>query len=124
VPYLDGMADAYAAADLVVCRGGASSLAEVTACGIPAIVVPYPHHADRHQYANARVLEAAGAGIMVENRDAVAVLPSLAHNIMEDADRRRAMAAASRTLGRPDAAKAVASEILRVMGPESAVPRP
>lgn len=114
VPYIEGMADAYAISDLVICRGGASSIAEVTACGLPAIIVPYPHHADRHQCENARVLEAAGAGFMVENREAVATLPNLAQSLITDGERRRRMAEASHCLGRPDAAEAVAKQVLRI----------
>jgi UDP-N-acetylglucosamine--N-acetylmuramyl-(pentapeptide) pyrophosphoryl-undecaprenol N-acetylglucosamine transferase len=113
VPYIEGMTDAYAIADLVICRGGASSIAEVTACGLPAIIVPYPHHADRHQYENGKVLETAGAGFMVENREAVATLPNLAQSLITDGERRRRMADASRRLGRPDAAEAVAKQVLR-----------
>jgi UDP-N-acetylglucosamine--N-acetylmuramyl-(pentapeptide) pyrophosphoryl-undecaprenol N-acetylglucosamine transferase len=112
VPYIEGMADAYALADLVICRGGASSIAEVTACGLPAIIVPYPYHSDRHQYANAKVLEDAGAGVTVENRDAVATLPNLVQYLITDGERRRRMAESSRRLGRPDAADAVARRIL------------
>jgi UDP-N-acetylglucosamine--N-acetylmuramyl-(pentapeptide) pyrophosphoryl-undecaprenol N-acetylglucosamine transferase len=116
VPYVESMEDAYAAADLIVCRGGASSLSELAACGKPAVIVPYPHHADRHQIVNARVMQEAGAAIMVENRDAAAVLPGLVMKLMADSDRRRRMAEASRIMGRPHASEAVASEILRILG--------
>ena len=115
VPYIDGMADAYAAADLVVCRGGASSIAEVTACGKPGIYVPYPHHADRHQEVNALAVEAAGAGLMVLNGDAVAALPGLVVSLMGDAERCRRTAAASRAFGKPDAAEAIAKVTLSIL---------
>lgn len=57
------------AADVVVCRGGGTTVAELMAAGRPAVVVPYPHHKDQQQLHNARVLEAAGAAIVVEERD-------------------------------------------------------
>jgi UDP-N-acetylglucosamine--N-acetylmuramyl-(pentapeptide) pyrophosphoryl-undecaprenol N-acetylglucosamine transferase len=116
VPYIEGMADAYAAADLIVCRGGASSIAEATACGLPAIIVPYPHHADRHQILNALALEAAGGGIMMENREAVAALPGRALSLITDKERLAKMAQASRRMGRPDAARSVAETIFKVFG--------
>lgn len=69
VAYLDDPADAYACADVVLARAGASTVAELVALGLPAILVPYPHHADDHQVANARALEHAGAAIVLEDRD-------------------------------------------------------
>src|SRR5204863_1619932 len=61
-PFITDMAGAYATADVVISRAGAMSCAEVTAVGLPAILVPYPHAADDHQRRNAEVLVAAGAG--------------------------------------------------------------
>lgn len=61
VPYIEDMAEAYDWADLVVCRAGASTVAELAVAGLPAILVPYPWAVDDHQRANARVLEEAGA---------------------------------------------------------------
>jgi UDP-N-acetylglucosamine--N-acetylmuramyl-(pentapeptide) pyrophosphoryl-undecaprenol N-acetylglucosamine transferase len=112
VPYIEGMGDAYAVADLVVCRGGATSIVEAAACGKPMLIVPYPHHTDRHQYLNAEVAESAGAGIMVENAEAVTRLPGLVPSLMADGERRARMAEASRQLGKPDAAQALADVIV------------
>ena len=64
-PYLDDPADAFAAADLVLARAGASTLAELIALGLPSILVPYPHAAEDHQSENARALEAAGAAVAI-----------------------------------------------------------
>src|SRR5256886_15157150 len=69
VPYIEDMGDAYACADLVVCRAGAGTLAEVTANGLPAIAVPYPYAAGGHQDANAPLLEAARAAMVVPDRE-------------------------------------------------------
>ncbi|MGQ0549584.1 MAG: undecaprenyldiphospho-muramoylpentapeptide beta-N-acetylglucosaminyltransferase [Armatimonadota bacterium] len=108
VPFLDPIGDAYACADLVLCRGGASTLAEVTAWGLPAVVVPYPH-AGRHQEDNAAVLVRAGAAVRLGDGDLDGT--ALVHAIsalLEDRARRTAMSAASRSLGRPNAADVLA----------------
>ena len=66
--YLDEMADAYAAADLVLARAGASTLSELAALGKPAILIPYPYAAQRHQARNAQRFEAAGAAVVLTDR--------------------------------------------------------
>jgi UDP-N-acetylglucosamine--N-acetylmuramyl-(pentapeptide) pyrophosphoryl-undecaprenol N-acetylglucosamine transferase len=77
--YLDDMASAYAAADVVVCRSGASTLAELAAQSKTAILVPYPHAAADHQDANARVFERAGVAVRIAETDLAAKLgPALA----------------------------------------------
>ena len=105
------MLTALAAADLVVGRAGSSTLAEVTALGLPIVVVPYPHAAG-HQKANARQLVEAGAGRLVDDAafDAAALLE--AARLLEDPAAHLAMSAASRDLGRPGAADAVADLVL------------
>jgi UDP-N-acetylglucosamine--N-acetylmuramyl-(pentapeptide) pyrophosphoryl-undecaprenol N-acetylglucosamine transferase len=105
------MLSALAAADLVVGRAGSSTLAEVTALGLPMVVVPYPHAAG-HQRANARQLVEAGAARLVEDAafDADALLDAAA--VLEDPAAHLAMSAAARSLGRPGAADAVADLVL------------
>lgn len=103
---------ALAAADIVIARAGASTLAELTALGKPAILLPYPYHRDRHQHANARVLVDAGAAIMVEDyrsADANAGPLLAALTRLADADARKRMAQAAATLGRLNAAETVAA---------------
>ncbi|HEX8938975.1 MAG TPA: UDP-N-acetylglucosamine--N-acetylmuramyl-(pentapeptide) pyrophosphoryl-undecaprenol N-acetylglucosamine transferase [Candidatus Limnocylindrales bacterium] len=102
---------ALAAADLVVGRAGASTLAEVAAFGLPMIVVPYPHAAG-HQRANARALVEAGAARLVadEEFDAEALLAAAA--ILDDPRLHATMSAAARSLARPGAADAVAALVL------------
>jgi len=107
-PFLrDEMLSALAAADLVVGRAGSSTLAEVTALGLPMVVVPYPHAAG-HQRANARALVEAGGARLIEDDafDAEALLD--AARILEDPELHLRMSAASRALGRPGAGHAVA----------------
>lgn len=67
-PFLDPLERAYRAADLVICRGGGMTIAEVTAFGLPAVVVPYPHHKDMHQYANALEVREAGGAVILEEK--------------------------------------------------------
>lgn len=111
-PFLrEDMLTALAAADLVVGRAGASTLAEVSAMGLPMVVVPYPHAAG-HQRANAQELVAAGAALLIDDDafDADALLDAAA--ILESPDRHVAMSAAARELGRPAAADAVADLVI------------
>lgn len=102
---------ALAAADVVVSRAGASTLAELTALGLPAVLLPYPYHRDRHQHANARVLVDAGAALLVEDRrdaqlDCGPVLEALER--LTEPSTREKMGGAARQLGRADAAERVA----------------
>ena len=111
-PFLrEEMLSALAAADLVIGRAGSSTLAEVTALGLPMVVVPYPHAAG-HQRANARALVEAGAARLVEDEafDAAALLDAV--GILEDPSTHAAMSAAARSLGRPAAAEVVADLVL------------
>ena len=111
-PFLrEGMVTALAAADLVVGRAGSSTLAEVTAFGLPMVVVPY-RFAGGHQHANAEALVAAGAARIVEDEafDGPALLA--AATILDDPTTYATMSAAARGLGRPAAADAVAELLL------------
>lgn len=118
VGYIENVADAYACADLVVCRAGASTLAEVTACGLPCIAVPYPFAAEGHQEANARLHERAGAAAVVLDRELSGErLAELIGRLSDAPAALQAMAAASRQLGRPEAASRVA-ELVRAAAKE------
>ncbi len=113
MPYLHEVADALAAADLAVVRAGAMTVSELLARGLPAIVVPSPNVANNHQEANARVLQRAGAAMVI--RDARLTGPGLAaavEELLDDPQRRARMAEAARVLGRPDAGDLIAREIL------------
>jgi UDP-N-acetylglucosamine--N-acetylmuramyl-(pentapeptide) pyrophosphoryl-undecaprenol N-acetylglucosamine transferase len=69
VPYLPDPANAYAAADVVIARAGASTLAEIATTGTPSILIPYPHASDDHQSANAAVFAEAGAAVVIADRE-------------------------------------------------------
>ncbi len=115
--FIDDMGAAYHAADLVVCRAGATTVAELTALGKPAILVPYPFAADDHQRANASVLAARGAGILILDRElSGAGLAQTIIGLACDRARLAAMADAARRLGVPDAAARVAATCRAVVG--------
>jgi UDP-N-acetylglucosamine--N-acetylmuramyl-(pentapeptide) pyrophosphoryl-undecaprenol N-acetylglucosamine transferase len=111
-PFLtDRMADALVAADLVIGRAGSSTCAELTAVGVPSILVPYPF-AGAHQRYNASYLADEGAAIVVPDEQLTADRLVAEVTSLLDDGRREAMANAARRLGRPDAARALADELL------------
>lgn len=118
VEFIDDMADAYAAADLVVCRAGATSIAELTALGLPSVLVPYPHATGDHQTHNARGLQRAGAAVVIaDDQLDGASLVAAAEPLLRDPARYAAMATSAAVFGRPDAAANVARLVREVMDP-------
>ncbi len=117
IGFLDRMEDAYAAADFVLGRAGCSTVAELTALGLPAVLVPYPHHGDKHQYANAGVLARAGAAVVIPQARLTGMrLAGALAELAKDHDCRRRMAACALRMGRPGAAGAVATELTAMAG--------
>ncbi len=121
--FTDYMFDALAAADLVVSRAGASTLAEITALGKPSVLMPYPFHKDMHQLANARCLVSAPTGaaarIVHDAVDASVNGPALREAIeplMTDARKRGIMSEAAERLGRGNAAQRVADDLAILAG--------
>jgi UDP-N-acetylglucosamine--N-acetylmuramyl-(pentapeptide) pyrophosphoryl-undecaprenol N-acetylglucosamine transferase len=111
--YEPSLADALAACDLVLARAG-GSIFELAAAGRPAILVPYPHAAARHQHANAEWMSSAGAAIVIDEVDLDPPrLSGAVGELLGDPARLERMATASRGLARPDAADRVAEEVLR-----------
>ncbi len=116
--FCDQMPAAYAIADLVLARSGASSLTEIAIAGHPSILVPYPFAADDHQTRNAEVFASAGAAVLVQERDLDAEkLASLATSILEDLPTYKRMAKAVRALAVPDAADRVCAAIEATLSP-------
>lgn len=111
-PFLYNMPDVLAATSLVVGRAGASTLAELTALGIPSILIPSPYVTNNHQEANGRWLEEQGAGRMILEKELTGEgLWNVIHEITDDSGRRRGMSEAARKLGRPDAAEVIVDEL-------------
>lgn len=109
VPYMDRMPVALAAADLAVFRAGAIGLAELTARGIPSILIPYPYATANHQLYNAKALETAGAAQVIENHELTGkLLVERTEKLRQAPQVLAQMAIASRRLGRPDAADTIA----------------
>ena len=120
--FVDDMPQRMAAADLVVCRAGATTLAEITAAGRPAILVPYPYAADDHQRHNAEVLQATGAAVVIRDVDLSGpTLVAAVRALTRDRAQLTAMGRSARALGRPEATAAivgVASLLLAGRPPE------
>lgn len=115
--FIDDMPQAYAWADLVVCRAGASTVAELAAAGCAALLVPYPHAVDDHQTRNGEYLVRAGAARLVQecNLDAES-LAALLHDLLADRAQLARMAEAARAIAWRDAAERIASECLSLAG--------
>lgn len=118
VPYLAPIAEAYAAADLALVRGGMMGTSELCAWGIPMIIVPLPAAANDHQSANARVLAAAGAALHLAQRDlGVESLSAAIGGLVDHPLALTAMAAAAQSRGRPDAAHKIAARVAAYLSP-------
>jgi UDP-N-acetylglucosamine--N-acetylmuramyl-(pentapeptide) pyrophosphoryl-undecaprenol N-acetylglucosamine transferase len=106
------MADLYAAADLVVCRGGGCTVAELIATGRAAVIVPYPHHKDRQQLHNAKVLERVGAAQIIEqNAFDEAAVRTLFRDLLGDPARLGRMGQAAASLQDEDASARIAVDV-------------
>jgi UDP-N-acetylglucosamine--N-acetylmuramyl-(pentapeptide) pyrophosphoryl-undecaprenol N-acetylglucosamine transferase len=119
-PFLHDMAEHYRWADLVLCRAGASTLAELTTCGKPAILVPYPYAADDHQRHNAMALQRQGAAQVILDADLTgARLYEVLEPLLWKPEFLRQQAAHSHRLGRPQAADAIVTTCLQLLGSPS-----
>ncbi|MBR5914571.1 MAG: undecaprenyldiphospho-muramoylpentapeptide beta-N-acetylglucosaminyltransferase [Selenomonadaceae bacterium] len=113
VPYLYNMPQAMAMADLAIFRAGATGLAELTARGVPSILIPYPYAAENHQEFNAMELVKVGAARMILNKDLNAeILSAQIDELLKNPDELQKMSAASLSIGRPQAADEIADLIL------------
>jgi UDP-N-acetylglucosamine--N-acetylmuramyl-(pentapeptide) pyrophosphoryl-undecaprenol N-acetylglucosamine transferase len=114
-PFIQDMKEVYQQATLLISRAGATTLAEITACGKPAILIPFPYAAGGHQEQNARALETAGAALVIRQDDLSGpFLAQLILDLLMDPIRLERMSKASRQLGRPDAAEKIVETCLEL----------
>jgi UDP-N-acetylglucosamine--N-acetylmuramyl-(pentapeptide) pyrophosphoryl-undecaprenol N-acetylglucosamine transferase len=110
MPFIEDMAAAYAWADLIVCRAGALTIAEVAAAGVASILIPFPHAVDDHQTANAHYLADNGAAVLVQQRDLDPYkLAQLLQALLADKAQLLQMAQRARHLAKPQATAQVAA---------------
>ncbi len=117
--FIDRMEYAYAAADLVLCRSGATTLAELTRLGKPAVLVPYPHAAANHQELNGQTMVESGAAVMIKDIDLDAKALSTLKEILLNNATRSIMGEKSLRLGKPNAGKEIAQKILALSSSNS-----
>lgn len=113
--FIDRMELAYAAADIVMCRAGATTLAELTRLGKPAILVPYPHAAANHQVINAQKLVDAGAAEVILDKEVQSAVKEKILRLISDNGAQKSMSENSITLGKPEAGKEIAQKILALV---------
>ncbi len=114
LPFIDNMAEAYRRADLIVCRAGATTIAEVTACGKPCIFIPYPFAVDDHQRRNAEALLNEGAGFMILDRELSGEsLARLITDLMDAPAKLEETGRNAKRLARIDAAQVIVTEMIR-----------
>jgi UDP-N-acetylglucosamine--N-acetylmuramyl-(pentapeptide) pyrophosphoryl-undecaprenol N-acetylglucosamine transferase len=128
VPFLGDMPVALAASDLAVCRAGGTSLAELAAAGVPAVLLPYPHATDDHQAANARHFAAGGGCVTIDEREVAGRLDDQLADMLcflfANDDLRERMSAAMHELARPNAAEDVAELIWSIVSSRSIAAEP
>ena len=112
VPFINDMASAYALSDLVVCRSGALTLSELTACGKPSILIPFAAAAGNHQLKNAIALEKNKAAVIIEEKDmSTQILLSTINNLINNDATLKKMSKASKNLGNPHATKTIVDSL-------------
>ena len=108
LPFVYRMSDAYAVADMIICRAGATTLSEIASIGKAAVLVPYPHAASNHQEFNARKLEDMGAAKVILDRHLTGEVAARAiRELYDHPEKRREMQKASKAFGRSDAAEKI-----------------
>ena len=112
VPFINDMPQQLGQADLVIARSGASTVAELTCAGKPAIFIPYPHHGDRQQYANAEFCAKAGGAVVLDEKDGLEHIASTMQGFLASRPDLPGMAKAMKSLGMPKAAWALADVVL------------
>ncbi|MBT4318916.1 MAG: undecaprenyldiphospho-muramoylpentapeptide beta-N-acetylglucosaminyltransferase [Candidatus Marinimicrobia bacterium] len=116
IPFINNMANAYAASDLVISRAGAITCSELTVCGKPSILIPFPAAAGNHQEKNARALADNGASIIIdENKTMPTELASIIQNLLNNKVKLKSMANSSKKLSKPDATAIIVQQAMRLL---------
>ena len=116
-PYFENIPEIYALADLMICRTGAMTIAEITAYGLPAILIPHPYSTGDHQRINAQAMESKGAAIVIDDAELTGeLLAKKLIDLLSNEQTLAQMAKASKSLGKPHAAEEIASAILNLAG--------
>lgn len=114
--FIDDMAQAYSEADMVICRAGATSIAEITALGLASILIPYPFAANNHQEINAGCLAGKGAAIMMKQGEIIGDgMAKVIWKFYENPEELKTVGEQAKTFGRPNAAREIAGNILRML---------
>lgn len=112
VPFIDDTAEAFLNSDLVVARSGATTVSELCAMGLPAVLLPYPHHTDRQQEKNAEPMRRCGAAVVLDEKtSSVEEMASAIREFVVNETKRKASASAAKALGRIDAASMIADAL-------------
>ena len=118
-PFIEDMGSAYAVSDLVISRAGALTLAEITACGKPSVLIPFPFATADHQRHNAQALQKQGAAKMVLQKELTAqVLAEKISSLLSDETGLKQMAEKSKNMGRPEAASLLVDEMEKLLKKE------
>jgi UDP-N-acetylglucosamine--N-acetylmuramyl-(pentapeptide) pyrophosphoryl-undecaprenol N-acetylglucosamine transferase len=113
--FIERMEYAYGASDLAVCRSGATTLSELSRAGVPSVLVPYPHAVADHQTENARVMVAAGASILLSDKDVRDQLGDVVSRLLSDEERLRRMSGCARAMSNPKAAIRLAQTAIELV---------
>jgi len=116
-PYFDEIPKVYGITDIVVCRSGGMTVSEITACGLPAILIPFPYATADHQRFNAQAMVDAGAAVLfLEDELSGELLAKTIIEVIDNPERFKKMSEASRKIGKPDAAQKIAEMVIKVIG--------
>ncbi|MFN3695507.1 MAG: UDP-N-acetylglucosamine--N-acetylmuramyl-(pentapeptide) pyrophosphoryl-undecaprenol N-acetylglucosamine transferase, partial [Ignavibacterium sp.] len=111
--FIDDMNKAYSACDLLVARAGATTIAELTVLGLPAILIPSPNVAENHQYHNAKSLSDENAAVLIKDDELDSELQQIILNLITDSEKLNQLASNARRLAKPNAAKEIALSAIK-----------
>ena len=116
LPFLTDMGAAYASADMAICRAGALTIAELAVVGLPSILIPLPHAAEKHQDYNAKLMADAGAALIVNQSELTSgILEKNAFDLLFDEEKLEKMSAAAKELAEEDAALKIINSLFKVL---------